>query len=48
MLNKIGVDKIELINPRFTDNIPIFRLNEASVKQNVIGKLAYGHPHPLY
>ena len=23
VLNKIGVDKIELINPRFTDNIPI-------------------------
>ncbi|MEM3586338.1 MAG: YcaO-like family protein [Candidatus Jordarchaeaceae archaeon] len=28
----IGIEKIELINPEYTDNIPIFRINEAMGK----------------
>lgn len=32
IFQKIGIDKTELINPKYTDNIPIFRINEASQK----------------
>ncbi|HZK40172.1 MAG TPA: YcaO-like family protein [Atribacterota bacterium] len=32
VLQKIGVERVELINPKFTDGVPIFRLNEAPVK----------------
>lgn len=32
VLQKIGVERIEQINPKFTDGIPIFRLNEAPIK----------------
>ncbi|MGI6775078.1 YcaO-like family protein [Acetomicrobium sp.] len=46
VLNKIGVDKIELINPRFTDNIPIFRLNEASVKAKCHRQACLWSPSP--
>jgi len=32
VLEKIGVERVEQINPKFTDGVPIFRLNEALVK----------------
>ena len=32
VLQKIGVERVEQINPKFTDGVPIFRLNEAPVK----------------
>jgi len=32
VLQKIGVERIEQINPKFTDGVPIFRLNEAHIK----------------
>lgn len=32
VFERIGVVRVEQINPNFTDGVPIFRLNEASVK----------------
>ena len=32
VLQKIGVARVEQINPKFTDGVPIFRLNEAPIK----------------
>ena len=32
VLQKIGVAKVELIDTKFTDGVPIFRINEASIK----------------
>jgi ribosomal protein S12 methylthiotransferase accessory factor len=32
VLQEIGVERVEQINPKFTDGVPIFRLNEAPVK----------------
>ncbi len=32
LLQKIGVERIEQINPKFTDGVPIFKLNEAPIK----------------
>lgn len=29
---KIGIDKVEEVDPKFTDGVPIFKLNEASMK----------------
>ncbi len=46
VLNKIGVDKIELINLIFTDNIPIFRLNETSVKAKCHRQACLWSPPP--
>lgn len=32
ILQKIGVEKVELIDLKYTDNIPIFRVNKAGGK----------------
>ena len=47
VFERIGVVKVEQVTPNYTDGVPIFRLNEASVKENVIVRLVSGHTRLL-
>lgn len=46
VLPKLGVAKLEQIPPEFTDGVPIFRVNEASVKTKCHRHAWYGAPQP--
>ena len=43
---KIGVDKVEQVDPRFTDGVPIFRLNETPIKAKCHRQACQWSPEP--